>query len=107
VSPLLALVPLVTPTPVPEPAPASGPGFLGFAVTFALVVACIPLFRSMVRKIRGVQYRDPGAEAAAGDDAAARGAAADDAAADGAAARDGVPGAAPDGAADGPGTARP
>lgn len=101
-SPLLALVPLVTPTPVPEPAPASGPGFLGFAVTFALVVACIPLFRSMVRKIRGVQYRDPGAEAAAGDDAAA-----DDAAADGAAARDGVPGAAPDGAADGPGTARP
>ncbi len=56
-----------TPVPSPEPAAATGPGIAGFLVTFALVVACIPLFLSMTRKIRGVRYRDPeGAEAAPG-----------------------------------------
>lgn len=34
------------------------PGVLGFLVTLAVVLACIPLFRSMTSKIRGVQYRD-------------------------------------------------
>ncbi len=34
------------------------PGLIGFLVIFAAVVACIPLLRSMVSKIRGVQYRD-------------------------------------------------
>lgn len=47
-----------TPTPSPEPAAATGPGIAGFLVTFALVVACIPLFLSMTRKVRGVRYRD-------------------------------------------------
>lgn len=35
------------------------PGVLGFLVTLAVVLACIPLFRSMTTKIRGVQHRDP------------------------------------------------
>lgn len=59
-----------TPTPSPEPAAATGPGIAGFLVTFALVVACIPLFLSMTRKIRGVRYRDqsePGEADDAGD----------------------------------------
>ena len=47
-----------TPSPTPAPAAATGPGIAGFLVTFALVVACIPLFLSMTRKIRGVRYRD-------------------------------------------------
>ena len=34
------------------------PGLLGFLVIFAAVLACIPLLRSMVGKIRGVQYRE-------------------------------------------------
>ena len=38
------------------------PGVLGFLVTLAVVLACIPLFRSMTSKIRGVQHRDPGGE---------------------------------------------
>ena len=33
------------------------PGVLGFLVTLGLVVACIPIFRSMTGKIRGVQHR--------------------------------------------------
>lgn len=48
-----------TPTPSPAPAAATGPGIAGFLVTFALVLACIPLFLSMTRKVRGVSYRDP------------------------------------------------
>ena len=60
----------VTPTPVPEPTAATGPGIWGFLVTFALVVACIPLFLSMTRKVRGVAYRDgvTGAPGTAGPD---------------------------------------
>ncbi|GEN79665.1 hypothetical protein [Actinotalea fermentans] len=54
-----------TPTPSPEPAAATGPGIAGFLVTFALVVACIPLFLSMTRKVRGVRYRDADGGAAA------------------------------------------
>lgn len=33
------------------------PGVIGFLVTLALVLACIPLFRSMTGKVRGVQHR--------------------------------------------------
>lgn len=54
----VALTGLATPTPVPEPAAATGPGIAGFLVTFALVLACIPLFLSMTRKVRGVRFRD-------------------------------------------------
>ncbi|MCU1432942.1 MAG: hypothetical protein JWP95_2047 [Actinotalea sp.] len=53
-----------TPTPeVPElregldPLDVS-PGVLGFILIFAVVLACIPLFRSMTSKMRGVEYRD-------------------------------------------------
>ncbi len=41
------------------------PGVLGFLVTLGLVVACIPIFRSMTGKIRGVQHR--GIEGSAGE----------------------------------------
>ena len=63
---LLAGTPLTavpSPTPTPDAAPVTGPGVVGFLVTFALVVACIPLFLSMTRKIRGVRYRDEQASA--------------------------------------------
>lgn len=33
------------------------PGLLGFVVVFAMVLACIPLFRSMSGKLRGVDHR--------------------------------------------------
>ena len=33
------------------------PGLLGFLVIFAAALACIPLFRSMTSKLRGVEYR--------------------------------------------------
>jgi hypothetical protein len=33
------------------------PGALGFVVIFAVVLVCIPLFRSMTSKLRGVRYR--------------------------------------------------
>lgn len=53
----------VDPSPAPT-VPTDGedpgynsPGVVGFLVTFALVVACIPLFMSMVRKIRGVRTK--------------------------------------------------
>lgn len=70
--------PVAGATPVPEPTAATGPGIWGFLVTFALVLACIPLFLSMTRKVRGVQYRggeavgspeDPDARADADADA--------------------------------------
>ncbi|NCT91169.1 hypothetical protein GXB85_09425 [Cellulomonas sp. APG4] len=35
------------------------PGLLGFLVVFAMVLACIPLFRSMSGKLRGVDHRAP------------------------------------------------
>lgn len=35
-----------------------GPGFVGFVVTFALAVACILLFRSMTKHLRGVRHRE-------------------------------------------------
>lgn len=45
------------------------PGVLGFLVTLAVALACIPLFRSMTTKIRGVRRRDPDStEAPAPDD---------------------------------------
>ena len=84
---LAAALATATPTPSPEPAAATGPGIAGFLVTFALVVACIPLFLSMTRKIRGVRFRDPDGTGAA-------------AAPDGASAR-------PDGATSGPDGAGP
>jgi hypothetical protein len=43
------------------------PGVIGFLVTLALVLACIPLFRSMTGKLRGVQHRALPEEAAADD----------------------------------------
>ena len=53
------------------------PGVIGFLVTLALVLACIPLFRSMTGKLRGVQHRDPAGESGndAGPGAAGPGAA--------------------------------
>lgn len=46
------------------PAPGGGlapedvsPGVIGFLVTLALVLACIPIFRSMTGKLRGVHHR--------------------------------------------------
>lgn len=44
------------------------PGVIGFLVTLAVVLACIPLFRSMTRKVRGVAYRADLAEAEQVDD---------------------------------------
>jgi len=49
--------------------PVGSPGLIGFLVTFALVLACIPLFRSMTSKVRGVQYRDHADDVAAEDSA--------------------------------------
>ena len=87
-APVVAAVTGTTPGPT-APAPASsGPGIVGFLVTFALVVACIPLFLSMTRKIRGVRYRS-GADAPEGS-----------AAGPGADGPDGAPDAGPDGAPD-------
>jgi hypothetical protein len=40
------------------------PGVIGFLVTLALVLACIPIFRSMTGKLRGVQHRNPPGESA-------------------------------------------
>ncbi|MBX9247057.1 hypothetical protein ICW40_19895 [Actinotalea ferrariae] len=53
------------------------PGVLGFVVTLFAVLACIPLFLSMTKKIRGVQHRgrleaEAEAEAAAGAEASPR-----------------------------------
>lgn len=40
------------------------PGLLGFLVVFALVLACLPLFRSLTGKLRGIEHRAvPDAEA--------------------------------------------
>ena len=50
--------------------PVGSPGLIGFLVTLALVLACIPLFRSMTSKVRGVQYRDHVDDVAAEDSAA-------------------------------------
>ncbi len=36
---------------------SSGPGFLGFVVTFALAAACILLFRSMSKHLRKVRHQ--------------------------------------------------
>lgn len=33
------------------------PGLLGFLVIFAAALACLPLFRSMSTKLRGVEHR--------------------------------------------------
>ncbi len=71
---VLAAVGAATPAPAPEPVPGSGPGIVGFLVTFGLVLACIPLFLSMTRKVRGVRYRDE-AVGAPPDGATAQGAA--------------------------------
>jgi hypothetical protein len=95
---------LVAPPPTPagelDPYDVS-PGLIGFLVVFAIVLACIPLFRSMTGKLRKVEHRartlDAGA--AAGDPAAGGG---DDRGADGGYADGGRGGAAP---ADGGGPA--
>lgn len=55
---LVLVVAAVTPPPGQGPAPDEvTPGILGFLVTLAVVLACIPLFRSMTSKVRGVQPR--------------------------------------------------
>lgn len=86
------------------------PGVLGFVVTLAAVLACIPLFLSMTRKIRGVQYRgrlqeaaDAGAPGAGGGPTGPGSPAHPDDVADGPG-RDGTgpDDAAPDGRGDGP-----
>lgn len=51
-------------TAAEQTGPEVSPGVLGFLVTLAVVLACIPLFRSMTSKIRGVQHRDPDQQAA-------------------------------------------
>ena len=63
---LAALLAVPTPTPTPEVVGSPGPGVVGFLVTIALVAACIPLFLSMTRKIRGVRFRDEQADLADG-----------------------------------------
>jgi len=62
---------LATPSPSPSPGELDpndvSPGLLGFVVMFAVVLACIPLFRSMTSKIRGVEHRpEPGGEPGTG-----------------------------------------
>ncbi|MCL3862556.1 hypothetical protein [Actinotalea sp. K2] len=46
------------------------PGLLGFLVIFGAAVACIPLFRSLTSKLRGVDRRAPADDPEAGDGAA-------------------------------------
>ena len=74
--------------------PVGSPGLIGFLVTLALVLACIPLFRSMTSKVRGVQYRDHvddvAAEDSAAEDSAAEDSAAEDSAGTGVAPRGGA-----------------
>ena len=60
---------LVLTTTAPATEPVGSPGLIGFLVTLALVLACIPLFRSMTSKVRRVQYRDHADDAAATDSA--------------------------------------
>lgn len=55
---------VVTAVPSPAPSPAAeldpydvSPGLLGFLVIFAVVLACIPLFRSMTGKVRRLEHR--------------------------------------------------
>jgi|SRR5450756_843123 len=69
--------------------PVGSPGLIGFLVTLALVLACIPLFRSMTSKVRGVQYRDHVDDVAA-EDSAAEDSAAEDSAGTGVAPRGGA-----------------
>lgn len=53
-----ALALTATPAPTPGPDPSSiSPGLTGFLATFALVVVCLFLFVSMVRRLRRMQYR--------------------------------------------------
>lgn len=60
------LLPLANSTPaIPEPslrpglsADQIGPGFLGFVVTFAIVVVMFFLIRDMIKRIRRVRYRE-------------------------------------------------
>lgn len=73
---LVALVAWAVPALVEAPGGVAredvSPGVIGFLVTLALVLACIPLFRSMTGKVRRVQHRDPedaGADAGPGPDA--------------------------------------
>ncbi len=65
---------LATPSPSPSPGELDpndvSPGLLGFVVMFAVVLLCIPLFRSMTSKIRGVEHRPEPDDAAAGSDRA-------------------------------------
>src|SRR5665647_2586934 len=56
---------LVLAATAPATEPVGSPGLIGFLVTLALVLACIPLFRSMTSKVRGVQYRDHADDVAA------------------------------------------
>ena len=60
---------LVLAATAPATEPVGSPGLIGFLVTLALVLACIPLFRSMTSKVRGVQYRDHVDDVAAEDSA--------------------------------------
>jgi len=67
---LTAQVAVATPSPEPsrgelDPNDVS-PGLLGFVVMFAIVLVCIPLFRSMTGKIRRIEHSAGGS----GDDAA-------------------------------------
>jgi hypothetical protein len=56
---------LVLAATAPATEPVGSPGLIGFLVTLVLVLACIPLFRSMTGKVRGVQYRDHADDVAA------------------------------------------
>ncbi|HEY3436437.1 MAG TPA: hypothetical protein VGK35_02000 [Actinotalea sp.] len=59
-----------TPPPTTVDPTTVTPGVVGFLVIFAVVLACIPLFRSMVGKLRGVERRarDEGTVRQDGDD---------------------------------------
>lgn len=75
---VLVAVPSPSPSPAGELDPYDvSPGLLGFLVIFAVVLACIPLFRSMTGKVRRLEHRAraeadaeqgrAGADAAEGD----------------------------------------
>ena len=67
-----ALIGTSTSTSSPTPTPGEldpndvSPGLLGFAVVFAIVLLCIPLFRSMTSKIRRVEHGTDEASGPAG-----------------------------------------
>ena len=59
---MISLLAAATPPPTTVDPTTVTPGVVGFLVIFAVVLACIPLFRSMVGKLRGLERRAQGDE---------------------------------------------